>query len=125
MKTHLEKCYSFSKYEAKTKNIEFGLTFEEFVYVRENPCYYCENKLHSKTVYGVGLDRIDSSKGYTIDNVLPCCYLCNRIKSNILTSNEMKEVASLLITLRINSPKQLTDLPKYLNIPDKQLKLCI
>lgn len=27
-----------------------------------------------------GVDRVDSSKGYTIDNVVPCCDICNRMK---------------------------------------------
>lgn len=30
-----------------------------------------------------GIDRIDSSKGYTIDNCVSCCPLCNQMKSNI------------------------------------------
>ena len=26
--------------------------------------------------------RIDSSKGYTLDNVVPCCWMCNNMKHN-------------------------------------------
>jgi hypothetical protein len=30
-----------------------------------------------------GLDRIDSSKGHTDDNCVPCCYICNSMKSDM------------------------------------------
>lgn len=29
----------------------------------------------------MGIDRIDSSKDYTLDNCVPCCFICNRIKN--------------------------------------------
>lgn len=29
-----------------------------------------------------GLDRVDSTKGYVLGNVVPCCFECNRMKSN-------------------------------------------
>lgn len=28
----------------------------------------------------MGLDRVDSSKGYEESNIVPCCKVCNRIK---------------------------------------------
>lgn len=30
-----------------------------------------------------GLDRVDSSKGHTVDNVVPCCWRCNRMKMDM------------------------------------------
>lgn len=30
-----------------------------------------------------GIDRIDSSKGYTIDNCALCCRQCNYLKNNM------------------------------------------
>lgn len=30
-----------------------------------------------------GLDRIDSSLGHTLGNVVPCCWICNRMKSDM------------------------------------------
>lgn len=29
-----------------------------------------------------GIDRIDNNKGYTIDNVVPCCKMCNQAKND-------------------------------------------
>ena len=37
-----------------------------------------------------GIDRVDSSKGYTIDNVVPCCSACNYAKHEMSVS-EFKE----------------------------------
>jgi hypothetical protein len=51
-----------------------------------SPCAYCgeiPNELN-------GLDRIDNNKGYTIDNVVPCCKNCNWAK-NDLSINEFKK----------------------------------
>lgn len=89
-----KKRYSLSKKNAKKKEKEFTLTLEEYTKLIETPCYYCEN------VYincGIGLDRIDNSRGYTLDNVLPCCKFCNRMRNEILTPEETKE---LILTLK-------------------------
>lgn len=56
-------------------------------------CDYCLAPLGK---YGVGLDRINNSKGYTIDNIVPCCGNCNKLKNNILTRFEMVKVVKML-----------------------------
>ena len=30
-----------------------------------------------------GIDRIDNNKGYTKENCVPCCDICNRIKMDL------------------------------------------
>jgi hypothetical protein len=42
--------------------------------IRQN-CYYCG--LPAPIGRQNGVDRIDSGRGYTLDNVLPCCSECN------------------------------------------------
>lgn len=55
-------------------------------------CFYCGTKpsnikkLKSSIDNGLlysGIDRIDSNKDYTEDNVVPCCRICNYAKSNM------------------------------------------
>ena len=41
-------------------------------------CYYCETDQSEMT-----LDRKDSNDGYTKNNVVPCCWRCNTIKSDM------------------------------------------
>ena len=85
----LGKC----KRGAKDRGLEFTLTKEQFKAQCEMNCVYCEHEPdnndldHSRNLNGAwlhnGLDRIDSNKGYTIDNVQPCCFTCNRLKSDM------------------------------------------
>ena len=60
---------------AKQKSIEFGLTFEEFSAFWQQPCEYCGSDIPT-----VGIDRIDSSKGYWMSNIKSCCTMCNYMK---------------------------------------------
>ena len=71
----------------------FHLTIDEVSSLIFQPCHYCgtlpakRNKLHStERRFGLpmapshGLDRVDSSKGYTLGNVVTCCWDCNTAK---------------------------------------------
>lgn len=59
------------------RGYEFSLTKEEYEHLIYKPCYLCG----FKNIVGNGLDRQDTSKGYTIENVLPCCSTCNMMKA--------------------------------------------
>jgi hypothetical protein len=63
------------KYSAKKRKKEFNITLEEYraKYWDKN-CYYCGDKSNG------GIDRADNTKGYTEDNIVPCCSCCNRAK---------------------------------------------
>lgn len=65
------------KNRSRIKGFDCNLTID---WVKENitskSCIYCGE------THRIGCDRIDNSKGYTIDNVIPCCGDCNRIRSN-------------------------------------------
>ena len=64
-----------------------GVTFTESEYAEivSHPCFYCGGIL---PLAGCGLDRILNDKGYAIDNVVPCCTTCNRIKGATHTLEE-------------------------------------
>ena len=65
------------KTSAQTKQLEFTITKEDFMDMVVLPCYYC-GIIQSKGFNGI--DRLDSSKGYISDNVVPCCEMCNMMK---------------------------------------------
>lgn len=76
------------KRHAKERNFEFLLTEDQFRSLTQQECYYC-GKLPGKTMFAEhnngdyiynGIDRLDSSKGYFIGNVVPCCKTCNTAK---------------------------------------------
>lgn len=78
-KQKLENRYKKLVREAKEKrNIEIKLTFEEFsdIVIGQN-CYYCGS------FEKIGVDRIESSEWYEIDNCIPCCDTCNMIKNTV------------------------------------------
>ena len=44
-----------------------------------------------------GIDRIDSTKGYFNDNVVSCCKVCNRAKSNLSLEDFKQWAANLYL----------------------------
>lgn len=60
---------------AKARGVTFALTFDQFMAFWQQPCYYC-----GESILTIGIDRLDSSQGYTADNIRPCCWVCNRMK---------------------------------------------
>lgn len=91
---------SLGRSKAKSRGLEWLITIEEYHILILQPCHYCNNELGDPVEKGIGLDRIDNSKGYTIDNVLSCCAVCNVIRSDKLSKEEMEAVAKLIISMR-------------------------
>lgn len=79
------------------------VTEPEFAtWVRSKPkvCFYCgisEEQLEridiksniGLRVESLGVDRLDSSGDYSLGNIELCCFVCNRVKSAVFTSEEM------------------------------------
>jgi len=68
------------KYLAYLKNCErlnrkIEISLGEYKEIVSRPCSYCG------TNERMGMDRVDSSKGYLKENVVSCCWLCNRMKN--------------------------------------------
>lgn len=66
--------YRRYKSSAVKRDIAFDLTKDQFMSLIESTCVYCG------TVEQVGVDRIDNSVGYTLENSASCCHYCNRMK---------------------------------------------
>ena len=73
---------------AEKRGHAWYLTDEQVRHLTKRPCYYCgiepsqiSGNGHTNGVYVYnGIDRLDNTKGYTIDNVVPCCGTCNYAK---------------------------------------------
>lgn len=70
-----KKRYNNYREGARRRNLEFEITKKEFMEFWNKECVYCGD-----LIGGIGIDRIDSSKGYIKGNVVPCCGVCNRFK---------------------------------------------
>jgi len=73
---------------ATANQLPFSISEDRFFELIKLPCHYCGTepyrikysaRRHFHCYYN-GLDRVDSSRGYVDDNVVPCCRDCNRGK---------------------------------------------
>jgi hypothetical protein len=67
--------YTIVRASARVRGLTFALTREAFAALGRGPCAYC-----GQAMAYPALDRVDSTKGYEPDNVVPCCGMCNRMK---------------------------------------------
>lgn len=76
---------------AELRNHVFFLTREQFEKLINGNCEYCSSPPKSRKMdygknnwlYYNGIDRVDNTAGYTIENCVSCCDVCNRMKSNM------------------------------------------
>jgi len=80
----------YHKHNAKQRNLEQILTDEQIIAIHKENCHYCgtppsnissQLRVNGLYVYN-GIDRLNNEKGYTLDNVVPCCKQCNHAKSD-------------------------------------------
>jgi len=83
--------YGKIKHRSVEKGFNDWVSNEEYLIEVVKPCVYCK-KVHWGVEKGIGLDRIDNSKGYVSGNILSCCGDCNRSRSNVFTVDEFKDM---------------------------------
>ena len=69
--------YKNYRLSAESRRLEFPFTKEEFILIVSLPCYYC-GIIQPKGFNGI--DRLDSTIGYSLDNCRSCCEMCNMMK---------------------------------------------
>ena len=82
------------KRHAAGRGYSFDLTYDDVTEIISKNCYYCgvspsNIKITKNCKDGFkynGIDRIDSGKNYTKDNVVSCCRLCNLAKRDLSIS---------------------------------------
>lgn len=87
---------------AKARNIKVSLTDNEINTLLNSRCYYCDKEIAD------GIDRIDSNRNYTIDNVVPCCKVCNLMKNKFSSSLFLEQVAKIYHKLIENKESSTT-----------------
>ena len=92
--------------------VEFSLNREQYRKLIDGECFYCgksktetrsfkksrieDSNVHfGKSYKCVGIDRIDSSKGYTTDNSISCCTKCNRMKLDLPQKEFIERCAAI------------------------------
>lgn len=87
------------KGNARRRDLNFELTKSEFISLVKQDCYYCGSEpkiLQWKTVRSKehvnGVDRIDSSKGYSLENCRSCCSTCNWMKNTMSSEDFLSHI---------------------------------
>ena len=92
---------------SKKRNLEFSLTKPEFALLTKNSCFYCgvgplqvalDANKHSPYLYN-GIDRVNSTQGYTKSHVVTCCFVCNRAKQ-AMTFEQFQEWLDRVVKFR-------------------------
>jgi len=83
--------YSNARSQANRRGLEFTITLQEYEHLLSQPCVYSYNGPNHK-IGQIGLDRINSSKGYISGNVQPCCGHHNNVKGDWFTHDQMLEI---------------------------------
>lgn len=96
--------YKNYKSNAKKRKIIFLLPREDFRNITKQNCYYCgaepaQISKRKKCSYGAyiynGIDRIDNTKGYELDNCVPCCGVCNCMKWTLSFSEFLSHITKI------------------------------
>lgn len=87
--------YKSYKTRIERKGLEFNLSKDQFYHIIKQKCHYCNIEpmqiyVQSNSALPVsynGIDRVDSSLGYVIENCVPCCKTCNYAKRDMSYSD--------------------------------------
>lgn len=70
---------------AKRRNLIFCLSNQDMKKFYNTKCFYCGSE-----IIEIGIDRKNNSLGYTLDNCVPCCKICNRMKMTMNSDEFIK-----------------------------------
>jgi len=95
------------KNSAKKRNLEQALTDEQILILHKGNCHYCgsppSNICHPSGANGSyiynGIDRKDNSEGYTINNSVSCCFVCNAAKGTLGYDKYLKHIKATYLHL--------------------------
>lgn len=78
------------------------LTLDQFMQLSRQNCYYCGAKPCNSQVYHGrpawvynGLDRLNNDQPHNKNNVVPCCWPCNNMKSNQDLQDFIKKIRTI------------------------------
>ena len=90
---------------ALRRNLEWELTYEDTVRLLGDSCFYCGsmpqrivNEVLGDPFVCGGIDRLDSEKGYSIENCVSCCSDCNYLKNAMNVNEFLDRIALIYMT---------------------------
>lgn len=110
--------YANYRLGAQRKGRVFELSKEEFKQITSSNCYYCNSPPIQMSKYNYtktqqtgwyfynGIDRIDNTVGYVLENARPCCGKCNKIKGT-LTESDFYDIVKNIYEFRLTKKDQV------------------
>jgi len=106
--------FGIYKRNAKRRDISFEIEKEFFRKTTKENCFYCNREpsqvIHSNNTNGSyiynGLDRINSKLGYSEENIVACCQVCNWRKSNASYDDFIDWIDSVYTTIHNKEQKK-------------------
>lgn len=110
----LNRLYNTYRLASKRRGLDFFLSKKEFKRLTSSVCHYCGkppeqvffehntgeiSKEHGKYLYN-GIDRLDNTKGYIKNNVVPCCKIHNQWKKAMSYEKFIEELLKAADYLR-------------------------
>jgi hypothetical protein len=97
------RVFKIYQQNARKAGRDFTISRDVFYKLINQDCYYCGSSptnmvknphKNGHCIYN-GIDRLDSTKGYTEENVVPCCVECNFMKKNMLPEKFINQIISI------------------------------
>lgn len=82
--------YAVARAGARNRALAFDLDPLQYRALWGKPCHYCGSAITT-----IGLDRIDNAVGYTAENTVPCCWVCNSWKGTFTMDEFRAHLARL------------------------------
>lgn len=131
------KIYNYYRSGAKSRDLEFSLSKNEFESFIFKKCAYCgkspDKKRCNKTtsLKFNGIDRLNNLLGYTKSNCVPCCTECNFFKKSMNSEEFVEKVLSIANNIIISPGIKKHKLDSYYkralavseNSPDPKTKV--
>jgi hypothetical protein len=89
------------KYGAAQRDLPWELTLDDFKVLTQQECYYCgdppsnKRKVFGYTYVYSGIDRMDNKRGYTAENCVASCKICNFMKRTMKKHDFIKQVKKI------------------------------
>lgn len=106
--------YKYRHITTKKYDENTFITLEQYTIIVNKPCYLC-GKTNSN-LHRNGIDRIDNTIGYELQNCEPCCTTCNFVKSKY----DHKTVLNKTKKIFIGCIKKMKDIPIDKIIPQSK-----
>jgi len=95
--------YCTYQQNAKKRDRSFELSKKQFKRLTQESCSYCGSEpsgiIEKKKQNGIyvynGIDRLDNTIGYTKDNCVSCCKICNMMKRDLTTKEFLNHIKKI------------------------------